>query len=192
MLSSYLIWAVLLLISGLAIAALELFIPSAGLLGLVAAGAVVAALVMAFLDGPMTFIIFSVVTVIVLPLGVTIALKSWPHTPIGRRLMLAAPSSDEVLPASNSRNELHDLIGEVVEAKCDMLPGGAIEYNGRTIDALSEGMAIDAGQQVVVLRVDGNFLVVRPVEENETLENDDDLSKPIDSLGIDPDSNLFE
>ncbi len=192
MTGSYLIWAVLLLISGLAIAALELFIPSAGLLGLVAAASIVTALVMAFLDGPMTFVIFSVVTVIVLPVGIALALKSWPHTPIGRRLMLAAPTSDDVMPSSESRSKLHDLIGKVVEAKCDMLPGGAIEYNGRTIDAVSEGMAIDAGQQVVVLRVDGNFLVVRPVEENETPGNDDDLSKPIDSLGIDPDSNLFE
>lgn len=188
----YLVWAILLLICGLAVAALELFIPSAGLLGVVAFGALVAALVMAFLAGPGTFIIFSLVTVILIPLGIAMALKMWPHTPIGRRLMLAAPTSEDVMPSSSRRSELHELVGKVVEAKCDMLPGGAVEYEGRTIDAVSEGMAIDAGQQVRVVRTEGNHVVVRPVDDDEPQESTDDLSKPIDSLGIDPEANPFE
>lgn len=188
----YLIWAILLLISGIAVAALELFIPSAGLLGVIAFGSVVAALVMAFLDGPVTFIIFSLVTVILLPAGIALALKMWPHTAVGRRLMLAAPTSEDVMPSTRRRHELDELIGKVVEAKCDMLPGGAVSYQGRTIDAVSEGMAIDAGQQVLVVGAQGNHVVVRPVDDDEPLETGDELSKPIDSLGIDPEANPFE
>jgi len=187
---SYLVWAVLLLVAGMAIAVLELFIPSAGLLGFIAFGSVVAALVLAYLEGPMAFIVFSGITLVALPAGLALALKYWPHTPMGRRFILAAPRGDEVMPSSEDRDALHDLVGELVEAKCDMLPGGAVTYNGRTIDAMSEGIAIDAGQMVRVVRVDGNRLVVRPAD-NEPRESGDDLSKPIDSLGIDPDANPF-
>ncbi len=189
---SYLMYAILLLVVGFAVAALELFIPSAGVLGFVALASLVAALVMAFLDGPITFIAFGGIMLVVLPLGITLALKYWPHTPIGRRLMLAAPSGDDVLPSSEDRDELHELVGKLVEAKCDMLPGGAVGHNGRTIDAVSEGIAIEAGQMVRVVRVDGNRLVVQPVSDDEPPETGDDLSKPIDSLGIDPDANLFD
>lgn len=188
---SNLVLAILLLTFGIAIAMLELFIPSAGLLGLIAFGSVIAALVMAFLDGRLTFIVFGGITLIVLPLGLALAMKYWPRTPIGRRLMLRAPKRDDVLPSSRRRDELHDLVGKLVEAKCDMLPGGAVAFNGRSIDAMSEGIAIEAGQMVRVVRVDGNRLVVRPVDNDEPRETGDDLSKPIDSLGIDPEANPF-
>jgi len=72
-----------------------------------------------------------------------------------------------------------------------MLPSGAIVLDGRTYDAVSEGMAIDAGAVVKVVAVKTNRIVVRPTDQELTSadfssqqEAADVLSQPIDSLGI--------
>jgi hypothetical protein len=69
-----------------------------------------------------------------------------------------------------------------------MLPSGAIEIDGRMIDAITRGKAIEPGQYVTVTEVRANRVVVRPAKENErpdrSLSTDDLLSRPIEELGI--------
>ena len=68
-----------------------------------------------------------------------------------------------------------------------MLPGGAITIAGRTVDAVSEGMPIEAGQAVRVIEVRANRVVVRPLEEETPTESArDPLERPIDSVAPDP------
>ena len=59
--------------------------------------------------------------------------------------MLPLPTSDEVLPDSDRRRNLKTLVGKIGKAKSLMLPSGAVDIEGTTVDALSEGMAIEAG-----------------------------------------------
>jgi hypothetical protein len=68
-----------------------------------------------------------------------------------------------------------------------MLPSGAISIEGRVVNALSEGLAIEAGTKVRVIEVRGNRVVVRPVEDEPPPGRDpnDVLSRPIEELGID-------
>ena len=66
-----------------------------------------------------------------------------------------------------------------------MLPSGAVEIDGQTIDALSEGVPIESGQRVRVIEVRGMRVVVRPADD-EPPTTDDVLSQPIDSLGLEP------
>jgi hypothetical protein len=65
-----------------------------------------------------------------------------------------------------------------------------VEIGGRTFDALSEGVVIEAGQQVRVVELRGTRLVVRPIDDSEMAaagpDPDDPLSQPIDQLGFDP------
>jgi membrane-bound serine protease (ClpP class) len=62
-----------------------------------------------------------------------------------------------------------------------------VTIDGRKVDAVSEGMPIEAGCRVRVLEVHGNRVVVRPVDEESGAEEESDpLSRPIDSLGSDP------
>ncbi len=189
----YLLWAILLLVGGLAVAVLELFIPSAGILGIVAFGMLLGALAMSFFAGMVPFLVFCGITLVGIPVGVVFALKYWPRTAMGRRIFLAAPSSEEVLPDSPERRALNEMVGKQARAKCAMYPGGAVEYEGRVIDAVSEGMAIEAGQIVQIVRVSGPRLVVRAVsEEDQTVADDSDqLSQPVESLGIDAEDDPF-
>jgi len=180
-------WAIVLLVLGLGLAVLEVFIPSGGILSFLAASSIIAAIVVGFRDGPAVGFSIMITAVFGLPAAVVIALKWWPSTPMGRRMLLKAPDDTDVLPDSPRRRKLKELVGRVGAAKSEMLPSGAITVDGRTVDAVSEGMPIDAGQRVRVIEVQGRRVVVRPVDEGAPSTTDaDPLYRPIDTVGQDP------
>jgi len=78
--------------------------------------------------------------------------------------------------------------------KSKMMPSGGVRIDGRTIDAMSEGMPIDEGQPVRVVKVSGMRVIVRPLDPDEIAEHeasqrstnpDDVLSRPVEDLGLD-------
>lgn len=180
-------WAILLLVLGLSLAVLEVFIPSGGILAFLAACSMIAAIAVGFRGGPAVGFSILMTAVFGLPTAVILALKWWPSTPMGRRMLLKAPTDKEVLPDSPRRRRLKELVGRVGVAKSEMLPSGAITVDGRTVDAVSEGMPIDAGQRVRVIEVHGRRVVVRPVDDGAPSKTDPDpLHRPIDTVGLDP------
>jgi membrane-bound serine protease (ClpP class) len=189
-----LVWASLLLVLAIALVMLEVFVPSGGVIGVMAAFAVLGAVGMAFYRSPGTGLTFLVLALFALPGALALALKVWPNTPLGRRILPSIPTSQEVLPDSDHRRGLQELVGKVGRAKSLMLPSGAAEIGGRTVDAVSDGGAIEAGQLVRVIEVRGNRVLVRPASEEEAqraqsaaaVAPDDVLSRPIDSIGLDP------
>jgi hypothetical protein len=79
------------------------------------------------------------------------------------------------------------MVGQVAETRCKMLPGGAILLDGKTVDAVSEGMPIEKGQLVRVIEVKGGRVVVRPVEgETSRQSPQDPLENPVDTIVPDP------
>lgn len=177
--------AVILLAVGLAVIVLELFVPSGGILAVVAAAAIVGSVIAALMHEDrsvgMTFAVAEVAAVIG---GLALIVKWWPNSSIGRRIAPELPREEEVLP----ENELKQLVGKLGYAKSMMLPSGAVVVEGRTVNAVSEGMAIDAGEAVKVIEVRGNRIVVRKVEIAEQRQpqrrEDDLLSRPIEELGL--------
>lgn len=181
------VWATLLLILGFALAVSEVFFPSAGVLGFLAAASIVTAIVLGFQDGPVAGLAILLIAVFGLPAIVVLGFKYWPKTAIGRRVLLEAPRAEEVLPDEQRRRQLKSLVGRVGRVKSPMLPGGVITIDGRTIDAVSEGTPIDPGQAVRVIEVRGNRVVVRRVDEEVPTESaENPLERPIDSVAPDP------
>jgi len=185
-----LIWSILLIVLGLALVVLEMFLPSGGVLGFLASLAVLAAIVLAYYyNGPMVGTVFLATAGVVLPAVIAVALHWWPYTPLGRRIVIHPPSSEEeVLPDTENSRRLKGLIGKRGIAKSPMLPSGAIMIDRRIYDAVSEGVAIEQGAAVWVVQVEGNHVIVRPDDAGEPppQEDDDILSRPIDTLGLDP------
>lgn len=183
----YLVWAAILLSVGLALAMLEVFIPSGGLLGFLSILSLLSAVFLAFRHGPWSGIGFLGLTVFAVPAGLILALQWWPKTPMGRRILLPLPSSEEVLPDSDRRRNLKSLVGKIGKAKSLMLPSGAVDIEGNIVDALSEGMAIEAGAWVKVIEVRGTRVVVRPSNERPQPPTlDHRLDESVESLGLDP------
>lgn len=181
-------WAALLMFIGLGLVILEVFIPSGGVIGFLSIVAVLSAISLAFYRGPWEGLSFLGAAVVAVPIVLAAALRWWPHTPMGRRVMLEVPTSEDVLPDSDQRRTLKSLVGRVGVAKSLMLPSGAVTIDGLSVDALSEGVAIEKGQWVQVVEVRGTRVVVRPTDRPPTASQaaDDALSQPIDSLGLDP------
>lgn len=183
-----LIWALLLLLLGLGLLVLEAFVPSGGVLGFLSVLSIVAAIVVAFLGGWQTGLLMLVTTMVIVPVVIALGIKWWPHTPIGRLVVLEPPASEEVLPEHEAYRRLQALIGRLGTAKTKMLPSGAVVIDGRTYDAVSEGMAIDPGQPIRVTAIRTNRIVVRL----EELPGDgkpagaDLLAQPADTLGLGP------
>lgn len=179
-------WAAILMLIGLALAILEIFVPSGGVIGFLSILSVLSAIALAFYRGPWYGVSFLGVAVVALPAVLMTALHWWPETTMGRRILLKVPTSEEVLPDFDDRRSLKNLLGRVGEARSLMLPSGAVVIDGRSYDALSEGIAIEKGQWVQVVEVRGTRIVVRPTDQAPSPPDPDDpLSQPIDRLGLD-------
>jgi membrane-bound ClpP family serine protease len=187
---SPLVFAALLLFIALALAVLEMFVPSGGVLGVLAALSAAAGVVVAYYyGGVLTGTLFLGAVAIAVPALLAVAVQVWPHTPICRSVLIALPETEEeVLPNDSERQRLKALVGRRGTARSDMLPSGAVQIDKHTYDAVADGMAIDAGQPVQVVAVRMNCLVVRPAAEIEEPPSptSDPLSQPIESLGLDP------
>jgi membrane-bound ClpP family serine protease len=172
---------------GLALAVMELFIPSGGVLAFLSVSALGGAVVLGFMQSNAAGLAILVTVIVGLPITAIVLFRVWPHTPIGRRILLGVRSGEDVLPDNPKQRRLKELVGRIGIAKSQMLPSGAITIEGRTIDAYSEGMPIEAGQSVEVIEVHGSQVVVRPVDEDAPpSEGSDGLARPIDSVGPDP------
>jgi membrane-bound ClpP family serine protease len=178
-----LVWATLLMILGCMLVVLEVFIPSAGILSLLAAAALIGSILIAFRQGPATGFAFTATTIVAVPAVLVLAFKYFPKTAIGKAILGELPTEEEVRPEDARRS----LIGRVGVARSKMLPSGAIEIDGQMIDAMSQGQVIEPGQYVVVVEVRANRVVVRPAEKDQRPRNqrpEDLLSRPIEELGI--------
>jgi membrane-bound ClpP family serine protease len=181
------LWPVLLLAIGIALVFLEIFVPSGGALSVFAAVTIVAAVVVAFQESFLVGTFTLLAATVIVPVVIGVAIKWWPHTPLGRLMLIKRPESeDEVLPDTEPYHR-QELIGKTGVAVSDLLPSGDVRIEGRVYDAVSGGGAIDGGQAVRVVAVDTQRLVVRPARHVESQASSDDvLSTPLDSLGIEP------
>jgi len=185
----YWVLALLLLALGMALAVLEVFFVSGGLLGILCVAAMVTAVVFGFQDGQAWGFGILATAIVGVPIVVVVALNVLPNTPFGRKIILDAPTSQDVLPEDRRQASLKDLVGRTGRAKSKMLPAGVVKIGTRTIDAVTEGMAAEPGQPGRVIEVRGNRVVVRLIDESE-LEPppsaSDPLDRPIDQIAADP------
>ena len=170
-----LIWASLILVLGLLLLIAELFIPSGGVLGILAAAALIGSILLAFSTNPhgtRTGTIFLLIVAIALPTVIGIGLKLWPKTPLGRRMLLDRPTPEEIDPHDQRDYELSRLVGRVGRTITQLRPSGMTDFDGRRVDTIAEGMIIEAGTLVRVVDVKGRRVIVRMVED-DVVEDDE-------------------
>jgi membrane-bound ClpP family serine protease len=97
----------------------------------------------------------------------SIALRRYlPSAPVFRKLLLQ-PTPEEELLDLDTREALADfshLIGEQGVATTNLMPAGKAEFDGQLIDVIAEGLPIDRGTTVVVVKARGNRVLVRAAE----------------------------
>lgn len=187
-----LFWPVIILLIFLGIVVLEVFLPTGGLLGVLATIAFASSVVIAFINGGL-FVgtLFLVFAAVVLGVVLWLTVRIWPHTPIGKLIIVQPRSSDEVVPPEYER--LKQLIGRHGVATSTMLPSGSVRIDGRSLDAISDGRPIESGQRIKVVAVKGRAVVVRACDANEPNESSNqsadsqvESSEVLDNLIPDP------
>lgn len=151
--------------AALVLVAIEVFIPSAGLIGFIAGIAAVAGVICLWRVSE-TWGLAGTLTVIVLgPALFFFLLNVLPSTPAGRRL-IGAPPEEELaerdLAERQARVARASLVGAVGVALTDLRPIGTVEIDGQRYDALAETAAIDQGTRVRVTAATMLELKVRP------------------------------
>jgi membrane-bound ClpP family serine protease len=190
------LWSAILMLLAMGLVVMELFIPSGGILGFLAACSVVGAIFLSFqnYENYWVGLGFVALAVVGTPIVMVVAIKYWPETSIGKAFLPAEISGDDVLPDNQQLRLLRSLEGQVGITKSMMLPSGGVRIDGRTIDAMSEGMPIEEGQLVRVIKVSGSHVVVRPLDPEEVTEHeegqhtvnpDDVLSQNVEDFGLD-------
>jgi len=163
------LWAVILLAVALVLLIVEVFVPSGGIVGLFAAVALVAGIVMMFRVNTTLGLISAIFVLIALPFVLGFVLKLWPHTPIGRRLVLANPvrplNKLEDQSSSMAASDPQALVGQRGKAITDLHPVGTCLIQDQRRECLADGQIIRAGSTVQVISADGMQIKVRPDDQ---------------------------
>ncbi len=156
------LWAGLLLLTAIGLIVLELIVPSAGLLSISAlAAAIGAVVIVSSYKGAMAGTVFFLGTCVTLGLGVIAAIRWWPYTPIGRRVLNLPPHSEDGLADEPRFHSRQNLVGQRGVTVTKMMPGGVVSIGDEVCDAISQGGAIEEGAPVRVVSVNGTRVLVR-------------------------------
>jgi membrane-bound serine protease (ClpP class) len=100
-----------------------------------------------------------------LPLFASAVFYLWPRTPMGRRLIMKTRAQErETLAHLPAVQELELLKGRIGKAVSTLRPAGAVEFDGRRVDCLSEGILIDPNTWVKCIEVKAGKVIVRPID----------------------------
>lgn len=157
---STLAWPILLLAFGLILLISEVFIPSGGLIGLLAICCLLLSLWKAFEQSTDLGLKFLLADGVLLPLAMALAVHLWPKTPLARRVFLRPPTPDEI-DVSHSSQRLDHLVGQFGRALTPLRPAGLVDFDGRRLDGLSEEGLIPSGALIRAVRIRGGQIVVR-------------------------------
>ena len=152
------IGAVILIAIALMFFFLEVFVPSGGLLGLLAAASLIAGIVMLFWVNTTWGMVGLTLSLVAIPFLVAFALKIMPNTPFVRLLTLKNPPPPDDAAGIAARQELIDAAGK---ALTDLRPVGMCLINGRRTECMAERGVIEAGEPVRVVFADGMQIKVR-------------------------------
>jgi len=163
----YLTLAYVLIAVGFLLLLAELFVPSGGLLFVLALTAIVGGVTMTFFysEDPYTGWLTLTCVFIAIPALGAFVFHYWPKTRLGKRFFLQGPEVDATVATMPVNVELEQLRGRFGKTLSPLRPAGVVDFDGRRIDALTEGMLVDTGQWVRCIDVKAGYVVVRPVDK---------------------------
>jgi membrane-bound ClpP family serine protease len=146
----------------------DLFVAS-GVMLVLAVSSIAVGLVFLFKYDTMIGIYATAGVLVAIPLVGGLILRLLPHTPLGQLTRLPP---EEQAQANLRHHELQALKGRVGKTLTALRPAGMVEFDGRRIDSLTEGMMVEPGKWVRCVDVRGGTVVVRPVDSPETFDLD--------------------
>jgi membrane-bound ClpP family serine protease len=162
---SSLVLAYVLIVAGLLLLVAELFIPSGGVLMVVSLGVIVVGVAMTFNnDNPAVGLVTLLLVFVAVPTVFGLMLHYWPRTRMGRRFFLKGPEDDATIASMPVHLELEQLRGRFGRAVSSMRPAGVVDFDGKRVDCITEGIMLDPEQWVRCIDVQAGRVIVRAVD----------------------------
>lgn len=179
---TYLVAALVLGGIALLLLALEVFIPTGGILALLCGACAVASVVAMFMWSTAGGLVLLLVYTVAAPFLVLAFLRFWARSPIARAFTLTDdarvvaepqtpfdvdPGDPDAAQAANDAQRRHrsaggaKLVGASGIAETPLRPAGFVLLDGRRIDAVAETGLIDAGTPVRIVSVQDGVVKVR-------------------------------
>jgi membrane-bound ClpP family serine protease len=155
----------LLFVAGLALLFFELFVPG-GILGTMGIVCVGASIFFAFKNYEEIAMMVLAGELLALGVGVVIAVRIFPHTPIARRLTLTREfDAQEGFTSASSESDTY--VGKEGVALTTLRPAGIALIEGKRINVVTDGEFIERDARVRVSEVEGSRIVVHAISEEE-------------------------
>ncbi len=150
-------WPILLFVLGLVLIVLEFLFPSLGALGAAAAISLIGAVAWAFTIDPSFGMNLLIASAFGVPIAILAGMKLLPKSPLGKLLVNPGPTFSNTAAVDQRDTRMLGTEG-VVESL--LRPAGVAIFDGRRVDVVSRGEAIEAGARVKVIELAGNRVVV--------------------------------
>jgi membrane-bound serine protease (ClpP class) len=165
--------AYVLIAIGIVLMVAELFVPTGGICFLLAAVFAIAGIALTFFYGnPTTGIITLLSVFVAVPVLLSALFYLWPESLWGKRL-IPDPEDNATVASMPGNVQLEQLKGRIGKTVSSLRPSGIVDFDGKRIDCVSEGMMIDAGQWVRCIEARAGRVVVRQIDKPnlQDLEN---------------------
>ena len=157
--------AYMLLALGAVLMLAELFLPTGGICFILAALCALAGISLIFIYGDMrTGFVALIASFVAVPLALSGLFYLWPESLWGKRLI--PKEEDNVTMASIPANvQLEQLKGRMGRTVSPLRPAGIVDFDGKRIDCITEGMMIDSDQWVRCVDVKAGRVIVRQIDK---------------------------
>ncbi len=150
---------VLLQMIGILLIIVEIFIPSLGILSVIALGVLSYSLYIVFTTLSTTAgIVFTGTDIILVPLIVVAGIKLLAKSPLALKRELSKHNG--VISQKEKFEAYIDMKGEAVT---DLRPAGMAQIHSQRVDVVTDGEYIEVGTPVIVTGVSGNRIVVEAI-----------------------------
>jgi len=153
-----------LILLGALLLVVEAFVPSGGIIGLVASAVAIVGIVLLFKHDTTWGFIGLLTTIILGPMLFFWVLKLLPNTPFGKNMF--GDSGEDIAAkrdhqSSRWREERNALLDQTGKALTDLHPVGIVLINDKRHDAIAKGQIIDKDTNIRVVSVNGMQIEVR-------------------------------
>ncbi|WP_422444136.1 NfeD family protein [Thermoanaerobacterium sp. DL9XJH110] len=152
-------WVPGLFVLGILLLAIETFVPGFGVFGLAGIICIAGSIIIAFPD-PGQALVSLIIAVIASGFIMYFVARYLVKTPAFDRLILGT-KQDKSQGYVASHEDLSIYQGKKGTALTPLRPAGAVDFDGRRLDVVTEGEFIPAGSPVVAVKVEGSKITVR-------------------------------
>ncbi len=161
----WLVFAVFLYFACAALIVAEVFVPSGGLISILALVCLIGGVVIFFSHSATAGWVGVVIALIMIPTVLVIAYKIFPETRFGKSVTLTPPQREQG-DAVPDTAELKELLGAVGVVLTPLRPVGICDFSGQRVECVAESGYVDKDKKVKVINVESTQLTVRMIEES--------------------------